>query len=124
MEEYFSQHMNYKVRRWPLVTLSSFSFQLKYPNLPCLHLGSLQKQIWIPVELCELKAQALPTNKKLNEEETADMIKKTAVTPRDRKARIEKSLADISNTFQSDKYAQEFGITVESCMSKVSARYA
>ena len=102
---------------------SSLTFQLKYPQLPCLHLGALQKQIFIPVELCELKAQALPTNKKLNEEETADMIKKTAVTPKERKARIEKSLAEISNTFRSDKYVQEFGITVESCMSKVSARY-
>ena len=118
--------MKYKVRRWLTgaeLFLNIFPFQLKYPNLPCLHLGSLQKQIYIPVELCELKAQALPTNKKLNEEETADMIKKTAVTPQDRKARIEKSLADISNTFQSDKYAKEFGITVESCMSKVTARY-
>ena len=115
--------MKYKVNLWLIVTeLSSSTFQLKYPNLPCLHLGSLQKQIYIPVELCELKAQALPTNKKLNEEETADMIKKTAVTPQDRKARIEKSLADISNTFKRDQYAQEFGITVESCMSKVSAR--
>ena len=97
-------------------------FKLKYPHLPCLHLGSREKQIYIPVELCELKAQAMPTNKKLNEEETADMIKKTAVTPKDRKARIEKSLRDISNTFKRDQYAQEFGITVESCMSKVSAR--
>ena len=95
---------------------------MKYPNLPCLHLGSLQKQIYIPVELCELKAQALPTNKKLNEKETADMIKKTAVTPRDRKARIEKSLRDVSNTFQTDKYAAEFGISVESCMSQIQAR--
>ena len=75
------------------------------------------------MELCELKAQALPTNKMLNEKETEDMVKKTAVKPRDRKAKIEKSLADISNTFQNDKYAQEFGITVESCMSKLSARY-
>ena len=74
------------------------------------------------MELCELKAQALPTNKMLNEKETEDMVKKTAVKPRDRKAKIEKSLADISNTFQNDKYAQEFGITVESCMSKLSAR--
>ena len=75
------------------------------------------------MELCELKAQALPTNKKLNEAETAEMIKTTAVTPKDRKERIEESLAEISNTFRSDKYAQEFGITVESCMSKVSVRY-
>ena len=50
------------------------------------------------------------------------MIKETAVTPKDRKARIERSLADISNTFRKDEYVQEFGITVESCMSKVSAR--
>lgn len=97
-------------------------FKLRFPHLPCLHLGSREKQIYIPVELCELKAQAMPTNKKLNEEETADMIKKTAVTPSDRKARIEKSLRDVSNTFQSDKYAAEFGISVESCMSQIKAR--
>ena len=74
------------------------------------------------MELCELKAQALPTNKKLNEDETADMIKKTASTPSDRKARIEASLEEISNTFKNDKYAREFGITVESYMSKIPAR--
>ena len=50
------------------------------------------------------------------------MIKKTAVTPSDRKARIEKSLKDVSNTFQKDKYAAEFGISVESCMSQIKAR--
>ena len=105
-----------------MIPLIYLTFQLKFPHLPCLHLGSPQKQIYIPVELCELKAQALPTNKKLNEEETAEMIKKTAVTPQDRKTKIEKSLSQISNTFQNDKYVAEFGISVESCMSRIQAR--
>ena len=102
--------------------LDKYKMKLRFPHLPCLHLGSPQKQIYIPVELCELKAQALPTNKKLNEEETAEMIKKTAVTPQDRKTKIEKSLSQISNTFQNDKYVAEFGISVESCMSRIQAR--
>ena len=101
---------------------SEMKYTLNYPLLPCLHLGSLQKNIYIPVELLELKPQSLPQSKKLGDIETAEMIKKTAVTPTDRKKRIEESLKEISNTFKDDKFAQEFGISVESVMSQVQAR--
>merc|ERR1719348_2808121 len=85
-----------------------YKYKLKYPFLPCLHLGSLQKQFYLPVELLELKEQALPQSKKLGDEQTAQMIRKTAVSPRERKERIEHALKDISNTFQADAYAKEF----------------
>ena len=31
--------------------------KLKYPHLPCLHLGAKQKTIYIPMEFCEVKGQ-------------------------------------------------------------------
>ena len=70
VQEYFSKDMNYT---------------LKFPHLPCLHLGSPSKNIYIPVELCELKSQTLPMNKKLGDEETQAMIKATAIAPVERK---------------------------------------
>jgi len=100
----------------------AYKYKLKFPLLPCLHLGSPQKTFYIPVELCEMKTQALPQSKKLGEEETAQMIRQTAVTPQDRKKRIENSLKDISNTFKDDPYAKEFGLSIEGVMSKISAR--
>merc|ERR1712129_147127 len=66
-----------------------------------------------------MKTQALPNNKELGEEETAQMIRKTAVTP---KERIENSLKNISNTFKNDEYAKEFGLSVEGVMSQIQAR--
>ena len=100
----------------------AYNYRLKYPFLPCIHLGSVHKTFYIPVELCEMKTQALPNNKKLGEEETAQMIRRTAVSPRERKERIENSLRNISNTFRSDEYAKEFGLSVEGVMSKIQAR--
>eukprot|EP00092_Neocalanus_flemingeri_P005039 GFUD01005419.1.p1 GENE.GFUD01005419.1~~GFUD01005419.1.p1 ORF type:complete len:1029 (+),score=236.79 GFUD01005419.1:45-3089(+) len=99
-----------------------YKHRLQFPHLPCLHLGSVQKNYYIPAELCEMKTQPLPQSKKLGEDETAQMIKTTAVTPYDRKKRIEDNLRDISNTFQNDQYAKEFGLSVESVMSQIPAR--
>jgi len=100
----------------------AYDYELKYPNLPCIHLGSVQKTFYIPVELCEMKNQPLPQCKKLGDEDTAQMIRKTAVTPKERKERIENSLRNISNTFKSDEYAKEFGLSVEGVMSQIQAR--
>jgi len=102
--------------------LHAYNYKLKYPLLPCIHLGSVQKTFYIPVEFCQMKTQALPNNKKLGEEETAQMIRKTAVTPKERKERIENSLKNISNTFKNDEYAKEFGLSVEGVMSQIQAR--
>ena len=62
-------------------------YKLQYPHLPCLHLGSPNKNIYIPVELCEMKGQTLPMNKKLQDDETQAMIKATAIAPIERKVR-------------------------------------
>jgi len=107
VEEYFKKDMKYK---------------LQYPHLPCLHLGSPNKNIYIPVELCEMKGQTLPMNKKLQDEETQAMIKATAIAPIERKRRIEDSLKQMSKCFQEDEYAKHFGISVESVMSQIQAR--
>ena len=33
---------------------------LRYPMMPCLHLGSINKTIYIPVEFCTMESQPLP----------------------------------------------------------------
>jgi len=100
----------------------AYNYELKYPFLPCIHLGSIHKTFYIPAELCEMKTQPLPNSKKLGDEEAAQMIKKTAVSPMERKERIENSLRNISNTFRNDEYAKEFGLSVEGVMSQIQAR--
>jgi len=102
--------------------LTTYNYKLKYPLLPCIHLGSTEKTFFIPVELCEMKTQPIPQCKKLTDDETAHMIRKTAVTPKERKERIENSLRNISNTFKDDEYAKEFGLSVEGIMSQIQAR--
>ena len=55
----------------------------RYPHLPCLHVGNPKKSVYIPMELCEtVPGQRSLT--KLNEDQTAKMIKETAKRPHER----------------------------------------
>lgn len=64
--------------------------------------------------------QACPNSKKLSEDQTAAIIKSTAVTPKERKEKIEQSLKSLK--LGNNQFAKEFGISVQSSMEKVTAR--
>lgn len=60
----------------------------RYPWLPCLHVGNKDRTIYLPMEFCQI-VQGQKHNKKLSDEQTANMIKETAKRPRERQRLIE-----------------------------------
>jgi len=96
--------------------------KLKYPNMPCLHLGSISKTIYIPVEFCRMESQPLPRGKKLADDAVAAMIKGTATKPDIRKNKILEGLRINNETYKNDKFAQQFGISFQDSMAKINGR--
>ena len=47
---------------------------LKFPKLPCLHVGPPGRHIYFPLEVCEVD-WPLKTTKKLNEQQTSTVIR-------------------------------------------------
>ncbi len=47
---------------------------LKYPRLPCLHVGPLKRNIYFPIEVCELETP-MKYQRSLNEQNTSAMIR-------------------------------------------------
>ena len=74
------------------------------------------------MELCTLKEQACPSNKKLGDDEVRAMIKFTAIPPKDRKKGTEGKLSALNQESKSDDYAQAFGIRVDDKMLKCMGR--
>nr|XP_040574527.1 LOW QUALITY PROTEIN: protein argonaute-2-like [Lepeophtheirus salmonis] len=101
---------------------SQYNYKLRYPNWPCLHVGNPKATIYLPPELCILKTQACPNSKKLSDVETANMIRKTAVAPMDRKKNYKYYLKSLNDFFSKDKYANEFGISMSKDMTLINAR--
>ena len=60
--------------------------RLTYPHLPCITAGSRAAPKWVPLELCHLAAGQRKL--KLNEKQTAAMIKLAAQKPQDRASKI------------------------------------
>ncbi len=103
IEQYFNQEYGYR---------------LKYPDLPCIHVGNPSATVYLPMELTQLKKQVLPRNKKLTDEEVASMIRQTAVPPLERQQRIKENLKKMNHSFKNDSYAKAFGIKIkEECVT-------
>ncbi|CAK9297293.1 unnamed protein product, partial [Gordionus sp. m RMFG-2023] len=93
--------------------------QLKYPNLPCLRVGSLQKQIYLPMEVCTLK-DGQKKNNKLSDNMVANMIKYTAIPAPERQKKILGLIKEAN--FNSDPIMKAFGITVDDKLMDVDGR--
>ncbi|KAJ8880835.1 hypothetical protein PR048_017306 [Dryococelus australis] len=93
---------------------------LQYPDLPCLHVGSLNRPnpIFVPVELCTVKSQVIV--RKMNELQTQNMIKVAATSADKRKSKIMDALRKAG--FNRSKTVQEFGFSVSDQFEKVTAR--
>ncbi|XP_069693993.1 protein argonaute-2-like isoform X2 [Periplaneta americana] len=94
---------------------------LRYPNLPCLHVGSPNrpKPIFVPLEFCTVvKGQAI--NKKMSETSTSAMIKQAATNTDVRKEKIRNALRSVN--FNDDPCVREFGLSVGGEFEKVKAR--
>jgi len=61
-------------------------------------------------------------NKKLTDDQAAKMIRHTAVSPLDRKNKIENDMKAMANSFAKDSFAKQFKFQVEGNMAKIPAR--
>jgi len=101
---------------------NQYKCNLKYPSLPCAHVGPPKGTIYLPIEFLEIKKQLAPTTKKLSEDETAEMIKQTALQPNIRKQRIQRNLRELKNSFKDDPYAKAFGLEINDKMAEMRGR--
>ncbi|XP_077510193.1 protein argonaute-2-like [Amblyomma americanum] len=93
--------------------------RLSYPNFPCVQSGSPTHPVYIPLEVCEL-AEGQHCRKKLDESQTAEMIKHTAKPPAKRFQKIRQSVRDMVSS--SDKYLREFGVKINTEPTQVVGR--
>lgn len=91
---------------------------MKYPELPLLHVGSIVRNIYLPLEFCEIPA-GQATNKKCPPKCVAKMIKFSATSSDVRKKKIVELLNKIN---YSSPEIQGFGLNVGKDFQKVEAR--
>jgi len=100
-----------------------YKVTLKHPGLPCLWLGSMNKTIYIPMELCMMLAQHMPRHKVLHEDTVRKMIRHTAVSPpMERQKKIMDELQRNNNMYKNDPYCKEFGINIAGTMAQLTGR--
>ncbi|XP_026820735.1 protein argonaute-2-like [Rhopalosiphum maidis] len=95
------------------------NYVIKYPNLPCLHVGNVNKKTAIPIELCIVQRGQLRL-KKLSEMQTATMVRNAARPPAERRQTIENCIKDIK--YNQDPVLNEFGISVTENFASIPAR--
>ena len=61
-------------------------------------------------------------SRKLTEDQLANMIKHTAIKPKDRLLKIRQNLQALDKNYKNNKYVQEFGIGVKDDFEQVDAR--
>ena len=99
-----------------------YNYQLQFPNYPCIHVGNPEKTVYLPIELCMIKQHFLPLSKRLDDNQSKRMIKAAAKPPQERREIIKKNLRNLSNHYESDPYANSFGLQVSTEMTKVEGR--
>ena len=102
--------------------MKQYGVNLKFPNMPCLWVGSRERSTFIPMEFCTMLAQPLPRRKKLPDDAIATMIRQTAVKPLDRQKKIMEGLEKNNARYKNDPYAKEFGISLSGTMTKLTGR--
>ncbi|KAJ1989795.1 hypothetical protein H4R33_001936 [Dimargaris cristalligena] len=100
--KYFSDHLNIPVR---------------YPTLPCVE---LKRGTMVPIEFCTV-VSGQRFMRKLDERQTAEMIKFTCVRPQERFKRITKQASDLL-CFNSNPYLKAFGIKLNGKMLSINGR--
>ncbi|XP_052848375.1 protein argonaute-2-like isoform X1 [Drosophila gunungcola] len=97
----------------------SRNYRLQFPRLPCLHVGSLTNQIYLPIELCQIEGgQAL--NRKDDATQVANMIKFAATSTNVRKGKIMHLMKYFEHN--NDPSISRFGIKIAADFIMVSTR--
>ncbi|XP_033243989.1 protein argonaute-2-like [Drosophila miranda] len=97
----------------------SRQYNLKFPNLLCLHVGPPLKHIYLPIELCRIEdGQTL--NRKDGANQVAAMIKYAATSTNERKAKIIRLMEYFRHNL--DPTISHFGIRLGSDFIVVNTR--
>jgi len=97
----------------------TYNIRLRYPKLPCLHVGAPQKKNYLPMEVCHIMAgQKCP--RKVTDKQVANMIKFTCTPPDQRKRAIEQKFREAG--FNSDPTLRAFGLEVDPNMVETTGR--
>ncbi|OQR93584.1 Argonaute1 (AGO1) [Achlya hypogyna] len=96
-----------------------YNISLKYPKLPCLHVGNPSKKIYLPLEVC-MTMEGQRFVRKVNENQVANMIRFTCTPPEERRQRIEAQVR--AAHFEADNNLAAFGLEVAPQMLSVEAR--
>ncbi|GBC06888.1 hypothetical protein RclHR1_07120002, partial [Rhizophagus clarus] len=89
---------------------------LQYPFLPCI---VVRRETYLPMEICNV-VEGQRYLRKLNERQTADMIKFTCQSPKSRVNKINQGI-EILN-YRQNEYMQQFGFRVSNEMVITQAR--
>ncbi|XP_023032415.1 protein argonaute-2 [Drosophila willistoni] len=97
----------------------SRNYSLRYPNLRCLYVGPLDRNIFLPIELCRIEdCQSL--NRKDGANQVAAMIKFSATSTNERKAKIMNLLKFMQHNL--DPSISRFGIYIHNDFIVVHTR--
>jgi eukaryotic translation initiation factor 2C len=94
---------------------------LQYPKLPCLVVGSIERHTFLPMEVAFVES-AQKYRGKLDERQTADVIKISAKKPQDRKSAIESLSRSMLKVGESNEYTNAFGVNVDARLMEIDAR--
>ncbi|RIA95038.1 Piwi domain-containing protein [Glomus cerebriforme] len=93
-----------------------YNKRLNHAHLPCV---IVRRNVYLPMEVCDVIAGQRHI-RKLNERQTADMIKFTCQQPQQRANKIRQGL-EILN-YRNNEYLQQFGMRISNEMAVVNAR--
>ncbi|CAH0387529.1 unnamed protein product [Bemisia tabaci] len=95
------------------------NYRIKYSNLPTVQVDPAAKNIYLPMELCSLKSGQV-LHRKLDEKQTAVMVRKAAQPPEVRKEKILRAIQMAK--YNQSPVVKDFGIEVNETMASVDAR--
>ncbi|KAJ3129151.1 hypothetical protein HK098_002392 [Nowakowskiella sp. JEL0407] len=98
---------------------TKYNCHLYFPHLPCLIVGDPQKSVYLPLEVCEVVAGQRHL-RKLNERQTAEMIKFTCQPPHVRSNKISAGITILQQ--RDNEYLREFNVQIGHEMAIVNAR--
>ncbi|KAJ3084300.1 hypothetical protein HK102_000701 [Quaeritorhiza haematococci] len=96
-----------------------YNNELKFPHFPCLIVGNPNKNLYLPMEVCYV-VQGQRILRKLNERQTADMIRFTCQPPQVRSQNINNGLNLLLPP--DNEYLSDFNIKIGDEMALVNAR--
>ena len=90
--------------------------RLLLPHVPCLNVGTPRKPIYLPAEVCTIAPGQRRV--RLDEKQTASMIKTAAQKPDERAWNIERSVNE-KGCLPNDPHVRAFGMVIEPSMIAV-----